>query len=163
MDRNEFLIELKTGRFAQMVSENLPGEKVSNTRELFNVLKPIFAADKDREKMYCIFFNADQRIIQIDCLAEGTITGCSIYPREILKKVFEYGAVSVIFAHNHPSGNILPSAEDINITKQLFSACYFVNVSLIDHLIIGRNNYYSFRNTGCMEKFKTGILDYMRK
>ncbi len=77
-------------------------------------------------------------------LFHGSITTSVVYPCEVVKKVLKQNAAALIFVHNHPSGNLNPSEEDIKITKKLQDAVTTINVKVHDHFIIAGNNYYSF-------------------
>ncbi len=83
-----------------------------------------------------------QRIVTI-----GTATETIAHPRDIFREVLRSGAVKVIVAHNHPSGSVDPSPEDIALTRQLLQASQFLSIPLLDHLILGNGNYNSLRET----------------
>ena len=78
----------------------------------------------------------------------GTINYSVVHPREIFKEAYYYSASAIICVHNHPSNNLVPSVEDINITKTLVNVGNILGIKVIDHLIIGNNNYYSFLENG---------------
>jgi len=102
IDREEksFWETLRSGKFERMVKESSRGEELRSSREAYNVLKPLFAKERDIEQMYFIFVNVKNRIISIDKLFSGSISSASIYPREIVKAVLKRGAAGVIMAHN---------------------------------------------------------------
>jgi len=79
-------------------------------------------------------------------ISEGGIAGTVIDVRILMRKVLERLACGIIIAHNHPSGNIIPSDPDVKITKQIEHACKLLDVALLDHIIIGASGYYSFRD-----------------
>jgi DNA repair protein RadC len=78
-------------------------------------------------------------------MATGTIDQTPVYPREIIKRILVHEAGAIILVHNHPSGSAKPSTSDIELTVQIVNACKTVNVSVHDHVIIGRGEYYSFK------------------
>ena len=78
----------------------------------------------------------------------GTINRSVVHPREIFKNAYLASASGIICIHNHPSGNIFPSKDDINITNRLVEIGLLVGIKIIDHIIIGQNNYYSFMENG---------------
>ena len=80
------------------------------------------------------------------CLFIGTINTSPVHPREIFKEAYLLSATSIICLHNHPSGDVTPSKEDINITMNLKEISIIHGIKLLDHIIIGNNNYYSFRD-----------------
>ena len=150
-DTSQFWEDLKSGRFASMVKESSKGKRLSNSQEVYNVLKPMFAEEDDVEKVYIIFLDAQNKILAIEKIFSGSITASSIYPREIIKRLIHLKASAFVVAHNHPSGDITPSAEDKSITIKVGIAAASVDVVLHDHLIIG-DGYHSMADTGWLKK-----------
>lgn len=99
-DSSHFWEDLKTGRFASMVRESSKGKTVSNSKEVYNVLKPIFAKHDDIEVLYGIFLDVKNHIIDIQELSRGTLTAAAVYPREVIKKVIALKAAALVLAHN---------------------------------------------------------------
>ncbi|MAZ39524.1 MAG: hypothetical protein CMF49_05330 [Legionellales bacterium] len=97
------------------------------------------------EVFAAIFLNNRHRVIRYEVLFHGTVNHATIYPREIIKKVLLYNASAIIFAHNHPSGEVKPSYFDKSITQQLKNTLNNINVSVLDHFIIGNQNAFSFK------------------
>ena len=87
-------------------------------------------------------------IIKEKELFRGTLNHSMVHPREVFKEAYVIGAVSIICIHNHPSGKVLPSKDDINLTKRLISIGELMGIKVLDHLIIGSDNYYSFLMNG---------------
>ncbi len=107
--------------------------------------------DLKKETFTAIFLDASHAIITTEKIASGTITSNTIYPRELVKMALQYNAAALVIAHNHPSGNIEPSVQDHRLTKTLLMACSFMDISLLDHLIIGAaDNAFSFADQGHM-------------
>ncbi|MFN2366431.1 MAG: DNA repair protein RadC [Desulfurivibrionaceae bacterium] len=105
--------------------------------------------DLKREVFTVIFLDASHSIIDTDTIAEGTLTSNTIYPRELIKLALARHAAALVIAHNHPSGSLTPSTDDIRLTKHLFAACRLVNINLLDHLIVGGSSPpYSFADHG---------------
>ncbi len=148
-----FWNDLVTGVFASMVKESSKGKEIGNSGEIYNVMKPIYEKEKDVERLFCIFLDSKNKILEIECMFSGTITGAAIYTRELVKKIIEFMAVSVIVVHNHPSGVTDPSPEDEAITFKIFMALSNIDVSLHDHVIIG-DNYYSMAENGIITSIK---------
>ena len=148
---NTFWNELKSGRFASMVKESAKGKSVSNSAEVYNILKPLFAETDDIEKAYFIFLDAKNNILAIENLFSGTIAASAIYPREIVKRIISLKANAFVMAHNHPSGDTNPSPEDKQITKKVGLAAASIDVSLHDHIIIG-DGYHSMADSGWLKK-----------
>ncbi|MDY6953108.1 MAG: JAB domain-containing protein [Thermodesulfobacteriota bacterium] len=151
---SEFWDALKSGRFASMVKESSKGQSVSNSQEVYNVLKPIFAEEDDIEKVYIIFLDARNRVLAIENLFSGSISCSSIYPREIVKRLIQLKASAFIMAHNHPSGHIGPSAEDKSISIKVGIAAASIDVQFHDHIIIG-DGYHSMADSGWLKDVST--------
>jgi len=99
----------------------------------------------DREKFICIHFNIKNHIISYEVVSMGSLTSSIVHPREVFKAAILANAASVVFLHNHPSGSTEPSLDDIEITNRLCKAGAILGINVLDHLIIGYNEFYSFR------------------
>jgi DNA repair protein RadC len=98
-----------------------------------------------------VFLDAAHAVIASKTLSEGTLNSNTVYPRELIKLALEQHAAALVIAHNHPSGNLTPSQEDLNLTRHLYRACRLVNINLLDHLIVGSDaTTYSFADHGLM-------------
>lgn len=102
----------------------------------------------DHEVFACLFLDSKNGLIKLEELFRGTIDGASVYPREVAKKALFYNAASVIFAHNHPSGDTQPSQADKNITEKLKQGLSLFDIRVLDHFIIGNGRPYSFAENG---------------
>ncbi len=156
----QFWEDLKSGRFISMVKESSKGEALSNSSEVYNVMKPLFAENDDVESLYCIFLNSKNRILAIEKMFSGSLTSSMVYPREIVKKVLSHKAAALIIAHNHPSGCTAPSPEDISITKRMQMALSSIDVTLHEHLIIG-DGYYSMADSGLLSNLKHKVKNFV--
>jgi DNA repair protein RadC len=146
----QFWQDLKSGHFVSMVKETAKGKRLSNSQEVYNVLKPMFAEEDDVEKVYIIFLDAQNKILAIEKLFSGSITASSIYPREIVKRIIHLKATAFVMAHNHPSMDTTPSAEDKTITIKVGIAAASIDVNFHDHIIIG-DGYHSMADTGWLK------------
>jgi DNA repair protein RadC len=97
------------------------------------------------EQFRALFLNKKNILIADEVMATGTIDQTPVYPREIVKRALAHEAGAIILVHNHPSGKAHPSNSDIDLTTQIVNACKTVNVSIHDHVIIGKGEYYSFK------------------
>ena len=95
-----------------------------------------------------MFLNSVNEIIETENLFTGTINKSTIYPRKILERVLYHNARAVVFVHNHPSGNTEPSQKDIELTKEMKDFFRMVDVTVIDHIIITKDSYFSFLEEG---------------
>lgn len=96
----------------------------------------------------CIFLDSKHRVINYENLFYGTINQSTVYPRQVLKRCLYFNTAAVIFAHNHPSGNNEPSESDKMLTKQLVEALSYIDVKVLDHLIIGDDEPFSMAEWG---------------
>lgn len=103
---------------------------------------------KAHEVFAALFLNSQNQLLRYEELFQGTIDGASVYPREVVKKVLQYNAASVIFAHNHPSGVAEPSQADRHITDRLVRALDLVDVRVLDHFVVGDGTVTSFAERG---------------
>jgi len=110
---------------------------------VFNYLKA--SSNVIDEEFKAIFLNSRNRLLAIETIQKGTVNKSAVYPRKIVERALYNHAVGVIVAHNHPGGGLRPSADDYNITKALRLALKTVDISLLDHIIIGGDGYFSFR------------------
>jgi len=101
-----------------------------------------------RECFMVIFLDAKNRVLETETLFEGTLTASAVYPREVVRAALGHHAAALIFVHNHPSGDPAPSREDMDITRRLIHACRVMGLTVHEHLIVGRDGYYSFADQG---------------
>ena len=97
-----------------------------------------------------LFLNRANRINHFEIVSEGGITGTVADPRIILKKALQQNAVSIIVCHNHPSGNLRPSRADELLTQKLKEAALLLDITMLDHIIVSDQGYYSFADEGFM-------------
>lgn len=110
------------------------------------VISYLFSAlrDQKREVFKVLFLNKANCVIAEKDLFYGTVDETAIHPREVVQAALEYHATGLILVHNHPSGRIQPSREDSEMTRKLQAACETISVRILDHIIIGDNQYFSF-------------------
>ncbi len=106
--------------------------------------------DLGHECFYCVFLDAQNRVIAADEMFRGTLTQTSVYPREILKRARHHNAAAVILAHNHPSGVAEPSIQDQALTRTLAEALSLVDVKVLDHFIVAPGACLSFAERGLL-------------
>ncbi len=100
-----------------------------------------------QERFAIIMLDVKHRLLGTQVITIGTATETLAHPRDIFRAVLKQGATRVIVAHNHPSGNVEPSNEDISLTRQLLSGADYLGIPLLDHLILGNGNFLSLRQT----------------
>ena len=101
-----------------------------------------------KESFIVLYLNAKNRLINKVALSEGTVDRVTVYPREVVEGAITHKASAVLLAHNHPTGDLTPSKQDIHMTTTIRDALQTVNIQLLDHLIIGRQGHTSFNNLG---------------
>ena len=101
---------------------------------------------KKQEYFYCLYLDTKNKLIAKKCLFIGTLNNSTVHPREIFKEAYLLSANKIICIHNHPSGDVTPSKEDINITRKINEISIIHGIDLLDHVIIGNDYYYSFKD-----------------
>lgn len=123
----------------------LSAEKIQNPQDAIRILGDVFK-DYDREVVGVVHLRSDNVPINMTIVSMGCLNQSLVHPREMLKAAFLSNASSIMMFHNHPSGSLVPSREDIAITNRMQQLCLLAGVPVVDHLIIGQNDfYYSFR------------------
>ena len=138
-------IELGKRIFKKKVSKEKI--RITNAKDIYNYMKYLLD-NKDQEYFYCIYVNTKKEIIERKLLFMGTVNRSTVHPREIFKNAYLNSASGIICIHNHPSGDTKPSRDDINLTNSLVDIGNMTGIPVLDHLIIGEDNYYSFFEDG---------------
>ena len=138
----ELIASIELGKRIYL-KENKKLNKLSTPKDIYEYVKYLFV-DKKQEYFYCLYFNNKQELINKKLLFIGTINQSITHPREIFKEAYKLSASTIICIHNHPSNDTTPSKEDIRFTKSLVEIGKIQGIPIIDHIIIGNNNYYSF-------------------
>lgn len=120
---------------------------IKSSGDMANFLVPLLS-DYRYEVFGVVFLNRANAIIRFEIISEGGITGTVADPRIILKKALQEDAVSIILCHNHPSGNLQPSKQDIELTAKIREAGKFLDINVIDHIIVSENGYFSLADAG---------------
>lgn len=123
------------------------------SREVFDYLYHSLR-DSKKEKFKVIFLDTKNQILEEKTVVEGTVDSSAVYPREIIKEALRFAASSLIFVHNHPSGDPEPSESDKEITRQLVFATNIMQIKVLDHIIIGDNRYFSFADEALIEDYE---------
>ena len=111
-------------------------DSLSSPRAVRDYLKLALSA-REHEVFWIVFLDAQHRVLAAQEMFRGTLTQTSVYPREVVKAALRYNAAAVIFAHNHPSGVAEPSHADEILTRSLKTALALVDVTVLDHFIVG--------------------------
>ncbi len=110
----------------------------------------LFIGARSYEVFACLFLDSRHRLLRAEESSRGTLTHTAVYPREIAREALALNAASLIVAHNHPSGDVRPSAADRHLTQRLGETLQLIEVKLLDHLIIGANAVFSFAESGLL-------------
>lgn len=139
----ELIASIELGKRIFLEQEISKKEKYTSPEVIFQSNKYLFQ-NKKQEYFYCLYLDNKNRLIERKLLFMGTINRSVVHPREIFKEAYLLSASKIICMHNHPSGDLTPSQEDIAFTKALVEIGRLQGIDIIDHLIISDHNYYSF-------------------
>lgn len=123
--------------------------KITGSNAVFRLLQPILG-ELPHEEFWILYLNNSNKVLNKHQLSKGGMTGTLVDVRLVLKLALERGAVSLILAHNHPSGGLRPSQADKDITTKLKVAAASLDIKVLDHLIITENSYFSFADEGLL-------------
>ncbi|WP_031426282.1 RadC family protein [Flavimarina sp. Hel_I_48] len=139
---------LELGR-RRRAEDALELKKVSGSTSAFEILQPVLG-ELPHEEFWIIYLNNNHKVIQMNQLSKGGITGTLVDVRLMLRRALEVGAVALILAHNHPSGTLKPSQADKNLTAKLTTASAALDIKVLDHLIVTEKAYFSFADEGLL-------------
>jgi DNA repair protein RadC len=123
--------------------------KIKTAKDVFNYYVDELK-DKKKEHFYALYLDTQNRIIEEQLISKGTLNASIIHPREVFNPAIKASCNSVILVHNHPSGDCKPSSEDKEVTKMLYNAGYLLKIKVIDHVIIGKDDYTSLKEMKLM-------------
>lgn len=121
--------------------------QIKSAKDVVSVLEHNFFKDT-QEVVRLLCLNTKNHIISTKEVFKGSLNSSIVHPREIFKEAINLSAASIILCHNHPSGDPTPSIEDINITKRIKSCGEIMGIELLDHVILGKNNFISLKEKG---------------
>jgi DNA repair protein RadC len=133
-----------------------------SSKEVFEYLYQALR-DLKREKFKVMFLDSKNQILEEKTVFEGTVDSSAVYPREIMKEALKCDASSLIFVHNHPSGDPEPSQSDREITKELVFAADVMQLKVLDHIIIGNNRYFSFADEGLIDDYDIMYQNFKKR
>ena len=119
---------------------------ISSPGDALSMLSDI--KDQQREHFLCLYLNARNQVIHKEVVSIGSLSSAIVHPREVFRTAVAQAAASVILAHNHPSGDVSPSQDDINLTRRLVQAGEIMGIDVLDHLIIGSDDFISLKERG---------------
>lgn len=132
--------------------------KVLNSEDLYKVMQQVLLRenkiDRNKEHFWVVCLASNNQILLIELISLGTVNQTLVEPMEVFSFALQKRAVQIIMVHNHPSGELKPTKGDIEVTDKMLAIGKFVNVPVIDHLIITEEKYYSFVDSGMLEKIE---------
>ena len=141
------LAALELGRRAQQTAKRRP--RIREASDVAELLRPRFRAEK-REHFLVLPLSAKNEVLMVADVSVGTLTNALVHPREVFEPPIRCGAAHIILAHNHPSGDPAPSAEDHRLTRVLKDAGALLGIPVTDHVIIGGDGFFSFAEEGVL-------------
>lgn len=142
----ELLASIELGRRIYLKKKEIKS-KCSNPEDIYLSNKYLFK-NKKQEYFYCFYLNNKNELIERKLLFMGTVNRSVVHPREVFKYAYLSSASGIICMHNHPSGDVTPSKDDMMFTKALVEVGRLQNIPILDHIIVGDENYYSFSDNG---------------
>lgn len=136
------LLKLLGDTFRRAARREAEKTKIRNCGDAMRYAMTLFE-DKRYEAVYLLSLNKSREVIHVDKVSSGTVMQSAIYPRLIVEYVIRHGAHSAILTHNHPSGDLTPSKQDVAATNEIVNALKLIDVNLDDHIIVSRDNAYS--------------------
>ena len=134
-------------RFAE--EEVRMAETLGGAEEAYRFLRPRLR-DFPHEVFAAIFLNQKNGVLAYRELFRGSVHGSAVHPREVVKEALKENAAAIILAHNHPSGHVSPSPDDLRLTEELKGVLQRIDVRVVDHIIVGGNGYFSFAREGLL-------------
>jgi DNA repair protein RadC len=149
-DRSAVLFRLVKETAALYLKQKAKEKKqVTCTTELLDFCRAVMGGKKDEE--FCvIYLDVQNQIIEFETVQKGVVNQAVVYPRQVLESALKKKASAIILAHNHPSGHVRPSDADIRLTKTIQETAKVLDILVHDHIIIGENRFFSFREEGLM-------------
>jgi DNA repair protein RadC len=140
---------LELGRRSLAPPDERP--RLTNSREVASFFLPRIG-HREVEIFCCALLDTRNRVIRDVTVATGTVNACFIHPREVYRAAISESACAVVLVHNHPSGDVQPSDEDLSLTKRVMEAGTVIGIKVLDHVIVGAGGYFSFLDTGMLTR-----------
>jgi len=116
-------------------------KSIKNAKDVYEYLQDM--RNLNKEQFRGLYLNSRSIIIHDEIISLGTLDCSIVHPREVFQPAIEYSAVAIVLAHNHPSGSLSPSLEDIKVSANLIKAGHILGIDIVDHIIITKNGYHS--------------------
>ena len=136
-------------RWSRLAPDELKSHKVTDPETAYRIFKTVLTPGDDKENLYALLLNRKNcPICEPLRISRGTADSAPAFARDVFKEALKWGAVAVMVAHNHPSGDPTPSTADITFTKRLVELAHIAEIRLLDHLVLGEDGYTSIRTFG---------------
>ena len=126
--------------------------QVNGAEEVAKVFQDILALEdkieQEKEHYYVMHLNIRSQVMMVELVTVGTLSSSLAHPRETFRRAVIAGSYAIIIAHNHPSGEIDPSDEDMKVTRAMLDAGNILGITMLDHIIFTKDHYFSFKNNG---------------
>ncbi|MAZ93513.1 MAG: hypothetical protein CMF58_03770 [Lentimicrobiaceae bacterium] len=143
------IASLEIGRRRRADDLIKPKVTIKSSSDAYNIVYASLS-DKNYEEFWVILLNRANNLIKIVNISEGGISGTIADPKKIFKLALENNSSAIILAHNHPSNNLKPSESDLKLTKTIYKAGETLEINVLDHIIVGSDNYFSFADESLM-------------
>ena len=128
-------------------AEALQRKTITSSADAYEVLQ-MHIGDIDYEQFAIIMLNQANQVLKVESISEGGVTGTVVDPKRVFRTALTNNAINIILAHNHPSGSLKPSKNDLDLTQKLKKAGEFLQIMVLDHLILGDNKFLSMADEG---------------
>ncbi len=160
--KNSFALHFIQGVCRRYLKQRIIGKKYMYSSAAVREYLLHLMRENPKEIFTVVFLDASHGVLETEVVAEGTININTVYPREIIKRALFHNAAALIVAHNHPSGTLTPSPQDIQLTRTLALLCSMMQLKLLDHFIIG-DGCFSFADKGLMADIQKKAVDILKK
>lgn len=134
--------------------------KFSSPMESGKYFTALIGSKRDRERFMVAFLDTGNRIIETKTISEGNVNSAIVYPRDILKMALSNDCKGLILAHNHPSGSLKASPEDVALTQRIIDIFQPLDIKVLDHIIVGGNQYISLAEEDLLERQSMNVANY---
>jgi len=126
------------------------GDQINSSESAAKHLTAMLTEDPSKESFAVMYLNGSNKLITSEILFQGTLTTSVVYPREVVINALKHNAAAIVIGHNHPSGNLQASRDDLNITNKIKAAVETVDITLHDHIIVSSKGFFSFADQGLL-------------
>ncbi|MDA8335444.1 MAG: DNA repair protein RadC [Peptococcaceae bacterium] len=145
-----FLLDIVSVKLVREASVPYATKEITSPDDAVGIFRD-FLEDEDREHMVAMFLTTKNRPTAITTVCIGTLKQCSVHPREVFKAAILSNSAAIILAHNHPSGDPVPSRVDIEVTRRLSAVGEIIGIEVLDHVVIAEGGYVSMKASGLLD------------